>query len=475
MTRWGYLLRHNYWVQSICFILAWVGVYAIGVLVEYTAHASVWFPAAGMTFAGLLVVGSRVIPHLFLCAIISTIWTNHDYQLGLTASGVVTAGLVFGVTHIFPYYLGTRLLRYLADHRDLQLYHLIISFLLIAALTSLFTVFVVLEGLILTDMMPASDLASTWFPFWIGDMAGVLVMSPLFISVLTHYYAKPKFWMGGLHSFASNNASNSFGYKLSLSAILLASALLLAAEVQTQESAFAVFFLIIPQMWITYTESPVRTAISVALGSFLIALGVNLFQLMDYVMVYQFAINVIAASAFFGLSVPTLIADNRQLRQMVLVDSLTKAASREYLVTQSQIELQRCQRDRIPLSLILFDVDLFKNINDQHGHVVGDKALISICEAVQASLRGTDLLGRYGGDEFVVLLPNTQLAGALEKAEYLRAQVLQLNLKADLSLSCSFGVAQAERTDDFSALFTRADASLYLAKERGRNQVAYSE
>ena len=190
-----------------------------------------------------------------------------------------------------------------------------------------------------------------------------------------------------------NNASNSFGYKLSLSAILLASALLLAAEVQTQESAFAIFFLIIPQMWITYTESPVRTAISVALGSFLIALGVNLFQLMDYVMVYQFAINVIAASAFFGLSVPALIADNRQLRQMVLVDSLTKAASREYLVTQSQIELQRCQRDRIPLSLVVFDVDLFKSINDQHGHVIGDKALIGICETVQASLRGTDLSG----------------------------------------------------------------------------------
>ena len=84
-------------------------------------------------------------------------------------------------------------------------------------------------------------------------------------------------------------------------------------------------------------------------------------------------------------------------------------------------------------------------------------------------------LGRYGGDEFVVLLPNTQLAGALEKAEHLRAQVLQLNLKPDLSLSCSFGVAQAEHTDDFSDLFSRADAGLYLAKERGRNQVASNE
>ncbi|GGC09456.1 hypothetical protein GCM10011352_39810 [Marinobacterium zhoushanense] len=458
--------------MSLGFVGAWLAVWALGLLVEYTSHASVWFPAAGMTFAGLLVIGSRVIPHIMLCAVISTIWTNYQYQLNLAPGPLLVAGLVFGVTHITPYYLGARLLRYLANHRELQLYHLIISFLLVAALSSLLTVFAVLQGLILTDMMPADDLASTWFPFWIGDMAGVLVMGPLFVSLLTLVYPTPKFWVGNLHSFAHEQASKRFVYKLALSAVLLLATLALAAAVRTQEAAFAVFFLIIPQMWITYTESPVRTVISVALGSFLIALGVNLFGLMDYVMVYQFAITVIAASAFFGLSVPTLIADNQQLRKRVLVDGLTGAASRHFLLSQSRIELQRCARDKQSFSLIVLDVDDFKAVNDRFGHVIGDKALITVCDTVRGSLRATDTLGRYGGDEFVILLPATSLQGALQKAEHLRAEVLQIKLKQGLKLSCSFGVAEAEPGDDFAALFNRADQNLYRAKSRGRNQVA---
>ncbi|KEA63506.1 putative sensorory transduction protein, containing AAA ATPase domain, TPR repeats domain, GGDEF domain and GAF domain [Marinobacterium lacunae] len=435
------------WLMSLGFIGAWLAVWALGLLVEYTSHASVWFPAAGMTFAGLLVVGSRIIPHIMFCAVISTLWTNYQYQLNLPPGELLVAGLVFGVAHITPYYLGTRILRYLADQRSLQLFHLIISFLLIAALSSLLTVFSVLQGLILTDMMPADDLATTWFPFWIGDMAGVLVIAPLFVSLLTLFYPTPKFWVGSLHSFARERASDRFGWKLALSAVLLLATLLLAAAIRTQEAAFAIFFMIIPQMWITYTESPVRTVISVAMGSFLIALGINLLGLMDYVMVYQFAINVIAASAFFGLSVPTLIADNQQLRKRVQEDGLTGAASRQFLLSQSMIELQRCARDEQPFSLIVLDLDDFKAVNDRFGHVIGDKALIAVCDRIRNNLRATDTLGRYGGDEFVILLPATALPDALKKAEQIRTEVLQITLTPELRLSCSFGVAEADTGD----------------------------
>lgn len=460
------------WLLSLGFIAAWLGVWALGTLVEYTHHASVWFPAAGMTFAGLLVIGSRAIPHIMVCAVISTIWTNYLYQLNLAPWPLLVAGLVFGVAHILPYYLGASLLRYLTNHHSLQLYHLTISFLLISATSSLLAAFSVLEGLVLTDMMPARDMADTWFPFWIGDMAGVLVMSPLFVSILTRFYKTPKFWIGSLSNFAHQHASNRFGYKLALSAVVMIAAMLLAAHVQTQNSAFAIFCLLIPQMWITYTESPVRTAISVSSGSFLIALGVDEFALMDDVMVYQFAIIVIAASSFFGLSVPTLIADNQQLRKRALEDGLTGSASRSLLLSQAVIELQRSARDRQPFSLIVLDVDNFKAINDRFGHVIGDKALIAVCDTIRASLRATDLLGRYGGDEFVILLPATSMRGALEKAEHIRAEVPQIRLKDGLNLSCSFGVAQAQAEDDFTALFNRADKNLYLAKTQGKNQVA---
>jgi diguanylate cyclase (GGDEF)-like protein len=247
--------------------------------------------------------------------------------------------------------------------------------------------------------------------------------------------------------------------------------MLLAYSYSVPETNFAIFAMLIPLMWISYTESPLRTAVTVALFSFYVAFLVNIFGLMDHVIVYQFAICIVAASAFFYLSIPSLLANNQNLRHRVFTDNLTGAASREHLLNQAQLEVMKSRVEMFPLSLIVFDMDNFKTINDTLGHVEGDQVLRKACRVAKRKLRKTDLLGRYGGDEFVILMPNSTLSEARQKAELIREDIQQISLDNGWQLSCSFGVSELHDGDDFMDLFERADSALYKAKHEGRNRV----
>ena len=140
-------------------------------------------------------------------------------------------------------------------------------------------------------------------------------------------------------------------------------------------------------------------------------------------------------------------------------------------------EIQRAKRYGTPLSLTLFDLDHFKQVNDTHGHPAGDRVLVAVARTVEQSLRESDVLARVGGEEFVVLLPNTNEEGAVDFAERLR-EALQaispLTLELDAQITASFGVVEFDRDSDDStgdALIAAADAALYNAKWLGRNRV----
>jgi len=208
------------------------------------------------------------------------------------------------------------------------------------------------------------------------------------------------------------------------------------------------------------------------LFSVLSALLVQWLGLLDQALVYQFAINVIAASAYFGLAVPSLIADNQQLRRIAMTDALTAVWSRASFTEQAALELLRATRYRDNVCLIMFDIDRFKSINDQFGHSCGDEALREVAAIAKETLRETDLLGRFGGDEFVVLLPRTSLSQATETANRIRESLERLRLSSPAArVTGSFGVAQAKPDEIFKDLFVRADRALYEAKTQGRNQV----
>ncbi|WP_421621278.1 diguanylate cyclase [Alkalilimnicola ehrlichii] len=166
---------------------------------------------------------------------------------------------------------------------------------------------------------------------------------------------------------------------------------------------------------------------------------------------------------------------NRRLKRQATTDSLTGVWNRYRM--QEQIELERGAHERYgtPCSLLLFDIDHFKAVNDQYGHEAGDQVLVALARAVVGELRATDFLGRWGGEEFIVLATNSAPEEAWTLAERLRQCIAGLRFPGVGPVTISVGVASLSRGDTVDRLIDRADRAMYRAKQRGRNRVEQAE
>ena len=152
-------------------------------------------------------------------------------------------------------------------------------------------------------------------------------------------------------------------------------------------------------------------------------------------------------------------------------DSLTQLANRGRLESELDVEIRRSERYDTTFSLILMDIDHFKQINDLHGHLAGDRALRNIAELLDERSRAADTVGRWGGEEFLILCRNTHLTDAAALAEDLRDAISESGVMERGSFTASFGVATTRQGDTVESLFGRADEALYRAKKNGRNRV----
>jgi diguanylate cyclase (GGDEF)-like protein len=167
-----------------------------------------------------------------------------------------------------------------------------------------------------------------------------------------------------------------------------------------------------------------------------------------------------------------LLAKNAQLEELSQRDTLTQLYNRRHLFARIEAELQRVKRGH-PLSVLMIDLDGFKRINDQHGHLRGDTLLKEVAGALAATVRTTDVAGRFGGDEFVVLLPDTDQEAACAAAARVACALAEVGRAFDAGrpVTASVGVALAQPDDTVAALLHRADDSSYGAKRSGGNQV----
>lgn len=167
---------------------------------------------------------------------------------------------------------------------------------------------------------------------------------------------------------------------------------------------------------------------------------------------------------------------SEELFFLATTDALTNVYNRRYFIEQAEVEQRRCRREDYGYALLMLDLDFFKNINDNYGHACGDSVLTTVADAIKSQLREYDLLGRIGGEEFAILLPNTTSATALSIAQRIRNSIENLTIECkthSLKITASIGVALDEQANkDIEDLFLIADKLLYKAKENGRNQVA---
>lgn len=162
---------------------------------------------------------------------------------------------------------------------------------------------------------------------------------------------------------------------------------------------------------------------------------------------------------------------NTELSRLATTDPLTGTWNRRHFEEAAVLEAERAQRYAVPLSLLLFDVDHFKAINDHYGHQVGDQVLVTLADAVQAHLRAMDLLARWGGEEFVILVPHCSAAEAVRVADKLRLLVAELPFPVVGQVTVSFGAGQLGPEETLDAWIKRVDDALYAAKDGGRNRV----
>lgn len=161
--------------------------------------------------------------------------------------------------------------------------------------------------------------------------------------------------------------------------------------------------------------------------------------------------------------------ENRSLAER---DALTRVANRYRLEKVLLEECERAQRFRLPLALVAMDIDDFKPINDRHGHGVGDQTLMSVVESLEACVRPGDLLARWGGDEFAVVLPKSTLESAKNLAERIRQSMSEVPTVGDFKITLSLGVVERHAGEGPDALMARADQALYRSKAAGKDIVS---
>ncbi len=166
-----------------------------------------------------------------------------------------------------------------------------------------------------------------------------------------------------------------------------------------------------------------------------------------------------------------ILVERETYKELAEIDALTGAGNRRFFDSKLAETLNEANRYKRPLALIMFDIDKFKNINDTYGHETGDFILKELSRLIKQNLRTTDFFTRYGGEEFIIIAPETSLATAKELAERLRIKIAEYNFNIGQNVTCSFGVTEIVKDDTIQGIVFRVDNALYDAKISGRNKV----
>ncbi|CAB0150871.1 putative diguanylate cyclase AdrA [Pseudidiomarina piscicola] len=443
---------------------------------DYQPFVSLWYPPAALSLAAFILVGGRAFLPIVMAATLAGLWMYLELDTHTAFHQQTRHSLLLAFAHTISYGLGGLYFRKTIHKWDIQqLPQRILYFLIITLFTTFLAASSGIIAFIIIGEMSWAQAEASWLNWWVGDLAGAMVLTPFFILLLSRLWNSDISWLKPKRRRQNDETKRLWSSKMLLNVAIVMVVILADHYFNHASIAYFIFFISIPQMWIVYTERMEYTVISLALMSTMIAAWFGFYGVSEHALTYQFAMCVIAANAYFGLAVPSLLSQNKKLHHQTQIDTLTHIASRNHFFEVANNEIKQLKEQNKPLSLALFDLDEFKSINDTYGHLIGDQALIMAAQSISTHIRDRDLIARFGGDEFLLLLPGQTKERAHLTADRLRQKLPAIPTpEGHIPIRASFGVVEINVNESLTQALQRADQALLNAKRKGRDQVVSS-
>ena len=231
-------------------------------------------------------------------------------------------------------------------------------------------------------------------------------------------------------------------------------------------------FFIVPNRWSNMLGVSILAAAGFVFCSFLSFVSIEQSQLIVGVVYLGVEILLCAIfSRYFYRYQQSEYATKTELERIYATDPLTQIGNRVRLEDEAEKWIEFCNRYCLDLSLVLIDVDNLKHVNDRYGHLIGDVILYELAQIMYTQLRKNDVCTRWGGDEFVLLLPSTSAEEAESITERIQQEISEKDFNIDIHITCSCGITNMKKGDDLQQLICQADTSMYMAKKQGRNNI----
>lgn len=452
------------WITVIYIVTAKIGQYFA---IPPGNISAVWIPS-GLMLYFVLTFGYNIWPGIFFGALLGNSWAYADFSSASGITNTLIAGVCNGAGDVISAVGGVMLYRLVnsSPANPLENFFSYSQFVLSCGILGpLCSAILGISSLYLVGFLSQSDFLFSLLTWWIGDAVGAIVIPPTLIaaSLLSrHDIAKFKLWELILF-VCSLAAACYYGFfdcewpQLIPSPLYAVAATILWGIFRFSQLITFASILIVNIVAITAT--------SLDMGPF--ASDTEYLSL-----VHLQASMILATIIVFVLS--TLIAERNnlieKLERQARIDCLTGVYNRSYMEQQIDIAIYKTKRYSTPFSILMFDIDNFKQINDNFGHHVGDEVLIAVTKTVEQTLRESDLLARWGGEEFIALLSRTNAEGAYALAERCRNNIGDMNYVDVNKITCSFGVATWDREIDAETLIKHADQAMYSSKGCGKNK-----
>lgn len=435
----------------------------------------VWIPS-GIMLALALRYGIGIWPGVFIGAFLGNIWAYLSFASIPALLAAVSSATLNGIGDVVSTVVAAQIIQFLLNsNRLLDSLRSLMVFLIIGVIAGpLMSAVFGVGGLWLFGHILSTEFTLVFFTWWIGDSVGALIFAPFLLSWL---YPERFFDSRSILILILSMIYSLFTAAVAMDVIVLETHLRLLVFILVPLQ-FVVLFgsgqRLIFTIQLTVIAATV-VATSLSFGPFASDnLWSSLIQLQTFAAAFSVMLFVIAVSNLQKTRNEQFLEKRSQeLEELYRRDSLTGLWNRYRIKEFMEIELNRYEREKRPFGILLIDIDDFKKINDEHGHLEGDQVLTELSSLIKTHIREIDFIGRWGGEEFIIVVSNTSSEALTLFAKKLNSLVNLHPFESGYRVTISIGAALIREQDNDHTLLDRADEALYRAKNAGKNQVCF--